>query len=118
MIRVHSAQNAFEAHMVKSALQQAGIRVVLKNEMLAALAGALPMTEVMAEVWIDEKDAETAAIILAPFFERKGGELSLREGAIGGELSLGEVDARTCAKCGEESPSHFGQCWQCEEAFE
>lgn len=119
MLRVHAAANPFEAQIVKSALEQAGLEVVLKNEMLAPLAGALPGPEVMAEVWIREEDVDTAAEILAPILARQSGELSL-QGAEGGELSLGPDDEgadRTCPGCGETSPAHFEECWQCQQSF-
>ncbi len=119
LIRVHSAINPFEAQIVKSALEQAGIRTTLRNELLAPLAGALPAPEVMAEVWIEEEDAAAAAEILAPILERQTGELSLPESG-GGELSLEPDDTpdRACANCKETSPAHFAECWQCQTPFE
>ena len=111
-IRVHSSWNSFEAHIVKTALEQAGISVTLKNELLAPLAGALPMGDVMAEVWIDEADEELAAQIL----KKTQGELSLTNPqAPGGELS--EAEDRMCKSCGETSPAHFTECWSCQSAL-
>lgn len=116
-IRVYSAVNAFEAQIVRSALENAGIAVQMKNEMLSPLAGALPVSDVMAEVWIDAADEVAAAEVLKPILERQNGELSIRDGAIGGELSLDGED-RECPACKEISPAGFGECWSCQTPFD
>lgn len=123
-VRVHACINTFEAHIVRTALEQHDIHAEIRNELLAPLAGALPFAGMMAEVWIEAADLPLAREVLR-VLERPAegrGELSLATpddgtgqlglAGSGGELSAAE--GLRCPACGEESPPDFGECWQCQ----
>lgn len=132
MVRIHGTSNPMEAHVFRTALAQYGIEARLRNEMLSSLAGAVPVTEVMVEVWVAAEQAAEAVSIIEEALSRpsssekdEDGRLSLTDG---GTLSLVAIDAGilsaqrptgptrpepVCSSCGETSPTGFEICWNC-----
>jgi hypothetical protein len=95
MKRVFSSFNLAAAHHSKNLLEAAGIRALVRNEMLSSAMGELPPAECQVEVWIErDADLEKAQRVL----ERK---------------DLAEGPPWNCASCGEKSESQFTQCWRC-----
>jgi len=94
--RVFSSHNLQLAHHQKNLLLAAGIRAVVKNEILSSAMGQLPPAECQIELWVlDDEDAARAESLLhnAPRIEN-------------------EPDW-ACAACGELSGPQFTQCWSC-----
>ena len=125
MILAYRAPTGLEAHVVRSALEQAGIPAEVKNEMLAPLAGGLPLIDVMVEVWIPAAHAEDAAPVLDTLRRppQGAGRLSLSEiedpaGALS-EPPAGALSAvdRPCPACGELVPPELSECWSCQRSL-
>lgn len=124
MLLVYRAPTGLEAHVVRSVLEQHGVPAEVRNEMLAPLAGGLPLTDVMVEVWIPEAHAEAAEDLLDTLRRpsEESGRLSLSDApARAGALSepLAEPGAvsmheRTCPRCGEDVPPELSECWNCQ----
>lgn len=95
MKRVFSSFNLAAAYHSKNLLEAAGIRALVRNEMLSSAMGELPPAECQVEVWIDrDADLEKAERVL----QRK-------------DLAIGPP--WSCTSCGENSESQFTQCWRC-----
>lgn len=90
--RVASSYNLQLVHHWRNLLEAAGIRAVVRNEILSSAMGELPPAECQAEVWVqNESDAARAAVILQ------------------NEVSGPDW---TCS-CGEALGAQFTQCWRC-----
>lgn len=128
MVRIHGTPNPMEAHIFRTALAQCGIEARIRNEHLATLVGAVPVTEVMVEVWVSAEQAPEAVAIIEEALARpadtgeddEDGRLSLAGDRARGELSVaprGRValvsDRPRCASCGKVSPAGFEVCWNC-----
>jgi hypothetical protein len=87
-----SSPNLFEAELVLSALRHRGVKATLRAPTLA-----------IPEVWVEARDRERAAEVLAAIAQP-------------GDASPAGNPAR-CASCGEESPAGFDRCWSCEAPF-
>lgn len=115
MVRVFSAPILAQAHIVRGALEAAGIGAEVRGAERTSLAGGLPIDACFAEVWVAEPEAPDAIEVVETLAPGRGsGALSLVEELSGGELSLSR-DWR-CARCGETSPSTFEVCWSCQAA--
>ena len=128
MVRIHGTPNSMEAHIFRTALAQYGIEARIRNEFLSTLAGAVPVTEVMIEVWVAADQATEAVAIIEEALARPtdteeddgDGRLSLVDDPGRGGLSMadGAAVARPsepprCGACGETSPTGFEVCWKC-----
>jgi hypothetical protein len=90
--RIFSTHNLQLAHHKKNLLEAAGIRAVVRNEMLSSAMGELPPAETQVEVWIlNGEDAARADNLL-------------RQIPQGPEWKCG---------CGETLGPQFTQCWSC-----
>jgi hypothetical protein len=88
---------------LKSALEDAGIECVIRNELTSGLAPEIPISDSTPELWITEDDSlPQAQQILA--------DLKSTVGA--GRTSW------TCAGCGEALDPQFTSCWKCGSARE
>ena len=92
MKRIYSSFNLAAVHHARNLLEAAGIRAVVKNEMLSSAMGELPPAECQAEVWVAQAEAQRA-------------EEVLQRTASGPEW--------TCRGCGEVLGPQFTQCWRC-----
>lgn len=68
MVRLHSAEDGIEAHLLKHMLEQQGIAAYITGEHLEGGAGELPLTG-LVDVWVLEDDYEDALDVLDDFFE-------------------------------------------------
>jgi putative signal transducing protein len=90
--RVASSYNLQLVHHWRNLLEAAGLRAVVRNEILSSAMGELPPAECQAEVWVvNDADAARAAALL--------------QGQVSG-------DEWKCA-CGETLAPQFTQCWRC-----
>lgn len=84
---------------VKNMLQQQGIDVIVKNDKLYSIAGELPITECMPEVWVKNAlDYRYAEQLIA---EMESDKTEFHS-------------AWQCDKCGESNEGSFGVCWNCQ----
>jgi hypothetical protein len=60
MRKLCSCHDMIECDILKSRLESNGIRCVMKNELVAPLAGAVPFGDVWPELWVDEADFDKA----------------------------------------------------------
>jgi hypothetical protein len=68
MVRVASAANPFEAHILEQTLRDEGIRCQVLGDYLGGGIGNVP--GMMAEVWVESSDLERAEAILRRPAER------------------------------------------------
>lgn len=115
-VKVYTAPTPFEAHFVRSLLEQRGVPAQVKNENFS------PYGTIQPEVWISEGDLEAASEVLDVL--RRGrdedGALSIADVSDeAGRLSVDETSGAIslCSSCGEENPAHFEVCWQCGETI-
>jgi hypothetical protein len=66
MIKIYSAQNAIDAHIVKALLEQQGISARVNGEYLQGGIGELPMIGLVT-VSVAEEDAEKASVIISEY---------------------------------------------------
>ena len=112
---VFKSTNLFEAHLVVSVLANNGIKAHVRGEHLVGLAGAIAVSDAMAQVWVGPGDTTRANEILGFAVTRDTlGRLSLVGARQGGELS--EPD--TCPACHETWEPGFEICWSCEAPLE
>lgn len=80
----------------RSAIEQAGIECVMRNEYSAGAMGELAPIDVWPELWVvRDRDYERAALVLEQ-----------------ARAEIGEADW-DCAHCGSQSPATFELCWHC-----
>jgi hypothetical protein len=97
MRRVHIARTLADAHIVKDALERAGIACVVHGEHFEGIRGGVPMdADTLPSVWVSEADAEPASRIVAQGLGEAAGGVGWR-----------------CPGCGEVLESQFTVCWQC-----
>ncbi len=96
MRRVYTAENAFDAQLVRDRLAEAGIAASVHGQMLTGAIGELP-ADARPSVWIeDEADYDRARGIVTEF------EQTDPEGA-----------PWTCPRCHEQNGPAFETCWNC-----
>ena len=100
MKRLYSNDNVAMAWHVRNMLEQQGIDVFIKNDRLYSIAGEVPVTECMAEVWVKN-----------PLQYRFAAQLI-------SEMEKGEQTESApwqCPDCDEEIEGVFDICWNCSE---
>ena len=83
----------------QSILESSGIPTLVKNLATSSFMGDVPFAEVFPELWVvNEEDYDEAMRLLQEHTEA---------------LPAGTQDW-VCARCGEEVPKEFSQCWNCQ----
>lgn len=85
-IPVYRARDALEAHVVASALENAGIEVRTKPADRSGFGAALPTLDAGPAVWVRSTSAEDARALIDDAKKGEAGRLSLAdtpEGALG-----------------------------------
>ncbi len=128
MVKVYSASDPADAHVVVAILDGHGIAAVVQGESLWGARGALPITADSApSVWVaDDAIAERARQVIQTehgppnptHCENCGYDLRALPEPRCPECGqpFTRVEARppwTCAHCGEQCESQFTQCWKC-----
>jgi hypothetical protein len=100
MIKLYTAAHPVDAHLLRGALESAGIEAQVRGDFQFTLRGEAPMTtETLPTVWIpDDADLEAAAAIIRQFEQRP---------------PRGPVGTWVCASCGEANEEPFDVCWKC-----
>jgi len=94
-----SSKNGGEVERVRSLMEDGGIRCIIRNEVTSGLAGEVPFSECMPEVWVmDDGQLEEARKILAGFDR---------------ESQAATGPSWTCSSCGEVLEPQFDSCWRC-----
>lgn len=101
MRRVYTAENIFDAQLVRDRLLQEDIAATVHGMMLTGALGELP-ADTRPTVWIEDDALYERARQLIARFEHEG------PGA-GGE-------PWTCGRCGERNEPAFELCWSCGQA--
>lgn len=97
---VYSHPNFSQVALLRSALENAGIAAVIRNEHLSPLVGKLPAGEVWPELWVNEGEFDRAEQLLL-------------------ELSAGSAqEPWTCPRCGARNEGNMALCWQCDYAVD
>lgn len=95
---IYSSFDPFAVTQLKDILEREGVPCVIRNEISAALAGEIPMSECIPELWIqNDRDLDQALRIKVDW-------RSPAEG-VGG--------AWKCPTCGESLEGQFTSCWKC-----
>ncbi len=95
---LYASRNPGGIERVRCMLEDAGIHCIVRNETTAGLAGEVPFTECMPEVWVaDDGQLEEAKRILSGVEQE----------------SSANGPSWTCQGCGEVLESQFDSCWRC-----
>lgn len=97
MRRVYTAENVFDAQLVRDRLLQDGIAATVHGMMLTGALGELP-ADTRPTVWIEDETLYERARQLIARFERE---------------SVGAGEPWTCDRCGEPNEPAFELCWSC-----
>lgn len=101
MMRIYTAADVVEAHLVQHSLAQAGIGAHVFNQNAIGAVGELPFTHAWPEVWLDQDaDRERARAVVRAYESER---------AAAGQVTCG---------CGESSPENFALCWNCGAALD
>ncbi|MFZ5722438.1 MAG: DUF2007 domain-containing protein [Pseudomonadota bacterium] len=72
MVRLYSADDTIEAHLLKHMLEQQGIGAFITGEHLEGVAGELPL-QGLVDVWVLEEHLPDAQDVLDDFFDTLDG---------------------------------------------
>tara|TARA_Y100001956_G_scaffold82937_1_gene107030 strand:+ start:5644 stop:5949 length:306 start_codon:yes stop_codon:yes gene_type:complete len=96
-MKVYSASNPPEAHIVCELLRSQGINCEVRGEGIFGLQGEVPFGENSEPyVWLLQADKQTEALKIIEQFKQSDAGVEW-----------------LCVKCGEMNESQFGVCWQC-----
>lgn len=94
---IYTHENRFMVANACNILEQAGIRVVWKNEFASSAIGEISPFDTWPELWvIDEADYDQAVQIIA------------------NALSAPNAPEWVCTSCNENNDSAFETCWNCQ----
>lgn len=96
MQRVYTAENLFDAQLVRDRLAHDGITATVHGTLLAGAVGELP-ADTRPSVWIEDDDQYERARQLVTDFEQ----------------NPPQGPAWTCPACHEENGPAFETCWHC-----
>lgn len=96
MLRLYTAADLPEAHLVMQLLGRAGIAARVLNEHAQGGLGEIPFMHAWPEVWLLEDDDVTRAQRVLDVWR-----------------GTPPSTPRRCADCNEENPSGFETCWHC-----
>ncbi len=116
VIKVFTAPTAFEAHFVRSVLEQHGVVAMVRNDTFSPYGLEQP------EVWVQPECLEVVEEVLAMLRSSSDADGALSLAEVDGEAGRLSLDADAgavslCRGCGEENPRHFEICWRCGEAI-
>src|SRR5690606_17888944 len=98
LVRVYTAADAGDAHLVRDLLAAEGVRAVIQGENLSMARGEIPLGPTTApSVWVREGDVPQARALIEAF-ERP---------------TPSQRPAWTCPNCGERIEGQFSECWRC-----
>lgn len=101
MIKVFTAQNHAEAHLMRGLLEAEGIPAEVQGEALSALDGGLAVLGFRPTVWIPEENDLPRATELVEHFSRRQPSF------------LHPGSPWHCPQCEERHEAQFTECWHC-----
>ena len=97
MLKIYSAANLPEAHLLLNLLQQAGVSAQILNSYAQGASGEIPFEQAYPQIWLeDDRDKLLAEKIITKY-----------------ETSSSNTEWIYCRACGERNPANFEICWQC-----
>jgi hypothetical protein len=97
MIKVYTAANLQDAHILLGLLRTADIEARVLNANAQGGLGEIPFAQTYPEIWLaDERDLSRARHVFERF-----------------ERPLPAAPPMACPECGEENPAGFEICWNC-----
>jgi hypothetical protein len=99
MRRVYTAENVFDACIVRDRLLEQDIEAVVQGELLTGAIGELP-PDSRPSVWVRENADHAAARRIIDQFEREDAEAG---------------PDWHCRHCGEDNAATFALCWNCSQ---
>ena len=98
MKKVYSSDDRILIYHLKNTLDLASIDCFIKNDLIYALAGEVPVNEVLPELWVtdDSQLNEVEALIKSALVSDTNNQLPW-----------------TCQDCGEQHEASFTACWKC-----
>ena len=100
MMKLYTAADPLQAHVLRGALEAAGIEAEVRGDYLFTTRGESPVTtETLPSVWIlDDEDLEAARAVVRDL-----------------EQAVADRPVATwkCPNCGELNEQQFDQCWKC-----
>jgi len=99
--RLHTTSDRTQAHLLRGALESAGVPAFVEGEHLTPLQGQIP-TGASAEFHVsivDEEQLPRASIVARSWFEAQSHE--------------NPSETWKCGDCGETHEAQFHSCWQC-----
>lgn len=102
MTRIYCHPDLGIVHLLKNALDNRGIRAVVRGEHAASLVGAGTGIDAWAELWIADEERATEAVRTIQI--------------LSDDAEMPAAQTWTCPSCGEELEAQFGACWSCGEA--
>ena len=101
MLKIYSATNLPEAHLLLSLLQSEGIEAKILNTYAQGASGEIPFEQAYPQIWLeDERDKFLAESIISKY-----------------ESTPADTEWIYCRNCGERNPANFELCWQCGNDF-
>jgi len=102
MIKIYTADNLQDAHLLLGLLGVSGIDARILNASAQGALGEIPFSAAYPEIWlVHARDAERARQVLTTFEQPTLGTRPV-----------------ICHGCGEENPVSFEICWNCGAATE
>ena len=95
---IDTSPHAYKIHILRAAIEKEGIECVVNNEQLAQLSGELPLGDCFLELYVADKDADTAMAV----YKQMRGDSPVC------------VALWQCSNCQEEIEDQYNLCWNCE----
>ncbi len=101
MIKVFTAQNHAEAHLVKGLLEAEGIQAEVRGDALSTLEGGLAVESFRPSIWVPKDHHLGNATELVERFSRRQ------------PSTLHPGSPWHCPQCEERHEPQFTECWHC-----
>ena len=100
-IKIYTAANSTEAHLIKGLLKQESIHATIIGEKLSVAVGALPTDVLQVDILVEKEKYEDALEIILKYEKILGN--SARDG-----------ESWECDSCNKINPEVFNICWSCQ----
>ncbi len=102
MLKIHTAANLPEAHLLLGLLRNAGIEAQVLNSYAQGASGEIPPDQAWPQIWLENPaDAERALAIIRDYERRPS-----------------QTEWVFCPDCKERNPATFEICWNCGSELE